>query len=58
MNLFDQIVSLGGGGGGGGAARSSVLPLCVILGCCYNYYELCLFLCVFSVSTAAVYLCV
>ena len=36
------------------AARSSVLNLCVILGCCYNYYELGPFLCVFSVSTAAV----
>ena len=37
------------------AAWSSVLHLCVKLGCCYNYYELCLFLCVFTVSTAAVY---
>ena len=40
------------------AASSSVLHLCVILGCCYNYHELRLFLCVFIVSTAAVYLCV
>ena len=39
------------------AAGSSVLHLCVILGYCYNYYELCLFLCVFIVSTSAVYLC-
>ena len=38
-----------------GAAGSSVPHLCVILGCCYNYYELSLFLCVFTVSTAAVY---
>ena len=27
-----------------------MLHLCVTLGCCYNYYELCLFLCVFSVE--------
>ena len=40
------------------AAWSSVLHLCVILGCCCNYYELRLFLCVFIVNTAAVYLCV
>ena len=38
------------------AAWSSVLHLCVILGGCYNYYELRLFLCVFIVSAAAVYL--
>ena len=52
VNSFDQIVSLGWD-----SKVFSAAFMCNAC-CCYNYYELFLFLCVFRVSTAAVYMCV